>query len=74
MKMATENLKLEAERKLKAKQAYIDSKVSALPDVRGLNEAQLVSICKDLHRQMAEAEEAKYDLEFKIRRQDYEVI
>jgi len=73
MKMATENLKIEAERKANAKKSYLESKVAALPDVSGLNEAQLVSICKDLHRQIAEAEEAKYDLEFKIRRQDYEI-
>ncbi len=74
MKMATEDLKKEAERKAAAKKSYLDQKVQALPELHGLNEANLVSICKDLHRQMTEAEEAKYDLEFKIRRQDYEVI
>ena len=73
MKKATEDLKNEAERKSQAKKSYLDAKVQALPDVHSLNEAQLVSICKDLHRQIAEAEEGKYDLEFKIRRQDYEI-
>ena len=27
----------------------------------------MVSICKDLHKQIADTEEAKYDLEMKIR-------
>lgn len=73
MKMAAENLKAEAERKANAKKNFLESKVSPLPELGGLNEAHLVSICKDLHKQIAEAEEMKYDMEFKIRRQDYEV-
>ena len=63
MKKASEDLKNEAERKLKAKQGYLDQKVKPLPEVSHMNEAQLVSICKDLHKQIADTEEAKYDLE-----------
>jgi hypothetical protein len=74
MKKATEDLKNEAERKANAKKSYLDQKVKALPDLPPLNEAALVSLCKDLHKQIAESEEAKYDMEMKIRKQDYEVI
>jgi len=73
MKRAADDLKAESERKAKAKQTYIDSKVKALPDLHGLNEAQLVSICKDLHKQICEGEEAKYDFEMKIRKQDWDI-
>ena len=97
MKKASEDLKNEAEKKLKAKQAYLDQRIKPLPEVSSMNEgwfsfiiqkliknlfkhfkhfkiiAQLVSICKDLHKQIADTEEAKYDLEMKIRKQDYEV-
>jgi len=73
MKMATENLKAETERKLKAKQNYIESKVKEIGDVSGLNEANLVSMVKDMHKQIVETEEAKYDLEMKIRKHDYEI-
>jgi len=74
MQKATEDLKNEAARKIAAKKAYLDDKVKPLPEeIGGLNEAQLVSICKDLHRQIAEQEEAKYDLEMKIRKQDYDI-
>ena len=37
------------------------------------NIASLVSLCKELHRKISEAEEAKYDMEMKIRKNDYEV-
>ena len=74
MQKAADDLKAEAERKKAAKQAYVESKVRALPpDLTALNEAQLVSICKDLHKQIAEQEEEKYNMEMKIRKQDYEI-
>jgi troponin I, cardiac muscle len=73
MKKATEDLKNEAEKKIAAKKAYLDQRVKPLPEMGSLNEAQLVSICKDLHKQIADQEEAKYDFEMKIRKQDYEI-
>ncbi len=35
--------------------------------------AALVSLAKELHRKIAEAEERKYDAEMQIRKRDYEV-
>jgi len=73
MKMATENLKAETEKKLAAKKAYLDSKVKPIGDVHSMNEASLVSMIKDMHRQIVETEEVKYDIEMKIRKHDYEI-
>ncbi len=74
MKKATEDLKNEAERKANARKTYLEERVKPLPEQLGyLNEAQLVSICKDLHKQLETQEEAKYDLEIKIRLRDYEI-
>jgi len=73
MKIANEQLIAEQEKKKAAKKNYLDSKVKPLGDVRGMNEAQLVSICKDLHKQITEQEEFKYDQELRIRKQDYEI-
>lgn len=74
MKKATEDLKNEADKKAAAKKSYLDQRIKPLPDnMRSLNEAHLVSMCKDLHKQIAEQEEAMYDLEFKIRKHDYEI-
>ena len=66
-------MKNEAAKKAAAKKAYLDQKVKPLPELPSLNEANLVSICKELHKQIADAEEAKYDFEMKIRKQDYEI-
>ena len=68
MTKATEALKMEQEKKARAKQDYMDSKVKPLPNVESMNEANLVSICKDLHAQILAAEEQKYDSEMKIRK------
>jgi troponin I len=34
----------------------------------------LVSLAKELHRKISEAEEQKYDMEMRIRKHDYEVF
>jgi len=73
MNKANEDLKRESERKAAAKKNYLDQKVQPLPNLHSLNEANLVSICKDLHKNITDAEELKYDLEMKIRRQDYDI-
>ena len=74
MKMATDNLKNAAEKRLAARKNYIEERVKAIPnDLNSLNEAHLVSLVKDLHKQLTDTEESRYDLEMKIRKQDYEV-
>jgi hypothetical protein len=75
MQIAAEQLAAELARKQAAKQAFLDSKVKPLPpDLVSLNEAQLVSLCKDLHKQISDQEEERYNTEMKIRKQDYEVF
>lgn len=74
MKMATENLKDAAEQRLAARQKYIEEHVKQIPtEFHSLNEAHLVSMIKEYYKQLTEAEEARYDLEMKIRKQDYDV-
>jgi hypothetical protein len=74
MKMATDNLKNAAEKRLTARKNYIEERVKALPnDLNSLNEGQLASLVKDIYKQLNDTEEHRYDLEMKIRKQDYEV-
>lgn len=74
MKMASDNLKNAAEQRSAARKNYIEERVKALPnDLDGLNENQLLNFVRDLHHQLAQTEEHRYDLEMKIRKQDYEV-
>jgi len=73
MQKATEDLRNEAQKKQEAKKRYLDDNVKQLPDLHSQNEAFLVSLAKELHKKIAEAEEHRYDMEIKIRKHDYEV-
>ena len=74
MKMATDNLKNVAEQRAAARQKYIEERLKPLAgNLESLNEANLVSLVKELHKQLAETEESAYDYEMKIRKQDYDV-
>jgi len=73
MKMATDNLKGEQQRRLEARKHYIEQQLKPLEDPNSLSDAQLKSLCQDLHNQLKTNEENRYDLEFKIRKQDYDI-
>jgi len=73
MKIAQEQLEEEQRQKALQKQKYLDDNVKPLPNLSGLNEAQLVALCKDLHAAISAAEEVKYDAEIKIRMKDYDL-
>ena len=92
MKMATDNLKGEQQRRLEARKNYIEQRLKPLDDLNSLSEgsidcstlflfdvrfvdfsAQLKSLCQDLQKQLETHEANRYDLEFKIRKQDYDV-
>ena len=74
MKMATDNLKNAAKERLAARKKYIEERLKPLAsDLNSLNEANLVSLVKDLYKQLNDTAETGYDLEMKIRKQDYDV-
>ncbi|CAF1249307.1 unnamed protein product [Adineta ricciae] len=74
MKMATENIKDAADKRSTARKKYIDERVKPAPDdYNALNEAHLVSLVKELYKQLSDTEEQRYDMEMKIRKQDYDI-
>lgn len=73
MKMATDNLKGEQQRRLEARKNYIEQQLKPLDDVNSMSDAQLKSLCQDLHNQLKTTEDSRYDLEFKVRKQDYDI-
>lgn len=73
MKMAADNLKGEQQRRLEARKNYIEQHLKPLDDLNGMSEAQLKSLCQDLQKQLETHESSRYDLEFKIRKQDYDI-
>jgi len=73
MKMATDNLKGEQQRRLEARKNFIEQRLKPLDDVSSMSDAQLKTLCQDLHNQLKTTEEGRYDLEFKVRKQDYDI-
>merc|ERR1712178_182568 len=72
MQKAAEDLKKKQEEELKAKMAIITKRVAPL-EIEGLGKSQLESKVKELYKTVCALEEEKYDWEFKIRRQEYEL-
>ena len=92
MKMATDNLKGEQQRRLEARKKFIEERLKPLDDLQSMSDgkkekekyeikkattfchlAQLKSLCQDLHNQLKTGEESRYDFEFKVRKQDYDI-
>ncbi|CAF1496420.1 unnamed protein product [Adineta ricciae] len=73
MKMATDNLKGEQQRRLEARKNYIEQRLKPLDDVSSMSESQLKALCQELHNQLKTTEESRYDFEVKIRKQDYDI-
>ncbi|UJR35036.1 hypothetical protein I4U23_027812 [Adineta vaga] len=73
MKMATDNLKGEQQRRLEVRKNYIEQRLKPLDDVHSMSDAQLKTLCQELHNQLKATEESRYDLEFRVRKQDYDI-
>jgi len=73
MKMATDNLKGEQQRRLEARKNFIEQRLKPLDDLQSMSDAQLKSLCQDLHNQLKANEDSSYDLELKVRKQDYDI-
>jgi hypothetical protein len=59
MKMATENLKGEQQRRLEARKNYIEQRLKPLDDLHSLSDSQLKSLCQELHNQLKVNEESR---------------
>merc|ERR1712178_448032 len=69
---AQEDMKKRQAEEAEAKRKVIEAKVGPLT-IDGLNQTQLESKVKELYKTVCALEEEKYDWEFKIRRQEYEL-
>ncbi|TDG38364.1 hypothetical protein AWZ03_015214 [Drosophila navojoa] len=70
-KKAAEELKREQERKAEERKRTIADRCGPAKDLEGINEANLLTICKEFHQRISKLEDAKYDLEFAVRQKDY---
>merc|ERR1712142_484584 len=72
-KKAAEELKKEQERKSAERRKIIDQRCGQPKNLEGANEEQLKAICKEYHERLFLCESQKWDLEYEVRRRDYEI-
>lgn len=70
-KKAAEELKREQERKAEERKRTIADRCGPVKNLDGINEASLISICKEYHQRITQLEDAKYDLEFAVRQKEF---
>ncbi|RXG73194.1 Troponin I [Armadillidium vulgare] len=72
-KKAAEELKKEQERKASERRKIIDQRCGQPKILEGANEETLKQICKEYHERLFLCESQKWDLEYEVRRRDYEI-
>jgi len=72
-KKAAEELKKEQERKAAERRRIIDERCGQAKTLDGANEDALRDICKEYHERLFLCESQKWDLEYEVRRRDYEI-
>jgi len=72
-KKAAEELKKEQERKSAERRKIIDQRCGQPKNLDGANEELLKAICKEYHERLFLCESQKWDLEYEVRRRDYEI-
>merc|ERR1712183_827206 len=72
-KKAAEELKKEQERKAAERRKIIDERCGQPKNLEGANEDLLKEICKEYHERLFLCESQKWDLEYEVRRRDYEI-
>ncbi|MCL4127192.1 UNVERIFIED_CONTAM: hypothetical protein GTU68_058813 [Idotea baltica] len=72
-KKAAEELKKEQERKAAERRKIIDQRCGQPKSLEGANEERLKQVCKEYHERLFLCESQKWDLEYEVRRRDYEV-
>jgi len=72
-KKAAEELKKEQERKSAERRRVIEERCGKPKNLDDANEAALVSLCEEYHKRIGGLEEQKYDLEYTVKRKDFEI-
>lgn len=70
---AAEELKRQQEVKAAERRKVIAERTGPKKNLDDLNEQQLIELCKDYHKRIADLESTKYDLEYHVGRIDFEI-
>jgi len=72
-KKAAEELKKEQERKAEERKKTITERCGPPKTLEGINEAELMHICKEYHERIKNLESQKYDMEYESRHKEYKI-
>ncbi|XP_069675400.1 troponin I [Periplaneta americana] len=72
-KKAAEELKKEQERKAAERKRIIDERCGKPKNVEDANEDTIKRVLKDYHERINSLEDAKFDLEYAVKKKDYEI-
>ncbi|XP_035222433.1 troponin I-like isoform X2 [Stegodyphus dumicola] len=72
-KKAAEELKKEQERKAEERKRTIAERCGPPKNLDGINEAELMQICKEYHDRIGKLEGEKYDMEYESRHKEYKI-
>jgi len=72
-KKAAEELKKEQERKAEERKRIIAERCGPPKQLDGINEAELMQICKELNERIKNLESEKYDMEYQARHKEYKI-
>jgi len=72
-KKAAEELKKEQERKAAERRRIIDERCGQPKNLDDANEEEIVALVKAFHQRICRLETAKYDMEFEVKKKDFEI-
>jgi len=73
MLKATEDLKLQQQKKAEERQQILNDRITTLPPIERLNKGQLIELAKDYQTKVLTLESQVYDLNYTVRQKDFEI-
>ncbi|XP_039250363.1 troponin I, fast skeletal muscle-like [Styela clava] len=70
---AREDLKREAEQKAEEKKNVLNKRIEPMADLGSMSQQELMDLCRELHAKIDKVDEARYEIEGKVKKNDTEI-
>nr|XP_039252969.1 troponin I, fast skeletal muscle-like [Styela clava] len=70
---AREDLKREAEQKAEEKKNVLNKRIEPMADIGSMSQQELMDLCRELHAKIDKVDEARYEIEAKVKKNDTEI-
>ncbi|XP_039252969.2 troponin I, fast skeletal muscle-like [Styela clava] len=70
---AREDLKREAEQKAEEKKNVLNKRIEPMDDLGSMSQQELMDLCRELHAKIDKVDEARYEIEAKVKKNDTEI-